>query len=115
MTIRRLDDHGHAALGIDALPEFLRAAFEWLPIGVLIVNADSVIVLANREIERLFGYTSAELIGESVDVLVPDASRSAHAGFATITCDTRSLDHGGRRASCSDDARMARKSRSRSV
>ena len=29
----------------------------------------------------MFGYTSAELIGESVDVLVPNASRTAHVGL----------------------------------
>ena len=81
MTTGGVDHHRHAALGIDALPEFLRAAVEWLPTGVLIVNADSMILAANREIERVFGYTSTELTGESVDVLVPDASRSAHAGL----------------------------------
>ena len=81
MTTGGVDHHRHAALGIDALPEFLRAAVEWLPTGVLIVNADSMILAANREIERVFGYTSTELIGQSVDVLVPDASRSAHAGL----------------------------------
>lgn len=59
-------------------PEFLRTAFEWLPIGVLMVNASGAIVLVNRELERLFGYSSAELIGQSIDVLVSDASRSRH-------------------------------------
>jgi formate hydrogenlyase transcriptional activator len=60
-------------------PGVLRAAFEWLPIGVLMVNASGAIVLVNRELERLFGYSSAEVLGQSIDVLVSDASRTAQA------------------------------------
>jgi PAS domain S-box-containing protein len=59
-------------------PEFVRAAFEWLPIGVMMVTIEGAIVLANRELERMFGYPSAELIGQAVEVLVPDGSRIAH-------------------------------------
>ena len=69
--------------GASAAPEFLRAAFERLPIGVLMVNMSGAIVLVNRELERLFGYSSAELIGQSVDILVNDASRSRHAELRT--------------------------------
>ena len=65
--------------GTVAAAEFLRAAFEWLPVGVVMVNAAGAIVLVNHELERLFGYASAELIGQSVDVLVSDASRGRHA------------------------------------
>jgi PAS domain S-box-containing protein len=63
-------------------PEFLRAAIEWLPIGVVVVSgAEGVILMVNREIERVFGYPAGELIGQSVDVLVPDAERTAHASL----------------------------------
>ena len=97
MTAGGLDHHRRPELGIIAVPDLLRAAVEWLPIGVLIVNADSVIVVANREIERVFGYTSAELTGESVDVLVPDASRAAHAGLRHDYLPAPAApDHGGR-------------------
>jgi PAS domain S-box-containing protein len=57
-----------------AAPDFLRAAFERLPIGVLMADMSGAIVLVNRELERIFGYSSAELIGQSVDVLVSDSS-----------------------------------------
>jgi PAS domain S-box-containing protein len=69
------DDAQRDAGGI---PEFLQSAFEWLPIGVLIAGTDGAIVMTNRELERLFGYPRAELIGLSVDALVPDASRPTH-------------------------------------
>jgi formate hydrogenlyase transcriptional activator len=79
VTIFGSPDPVDAPDGTVAAPEFLRAAFEWLPVGVLMAHASGGIVLVNRELERLFGYTSAELIGQSIDVLVSDASRSRHA------------------------------------
>jgi hypothetical protein len=54
VTMPGLDELSHPERGFSALPEFLRAAVEWLPTGILIVNADSAIVVANREIERVF-------------------------------------------------------------
>lgn len=56
----------------------LRAAIEWLPVGVLVVNDDGIIVAVNREIERVFGYADGALIGRTVDALVPDAARPGH-------------------------------------
>ena len=35
------------------------------------IDAAGLIVLVNAETERLFGYSRAELIGKSVDMLVP--------------------------------------------
>jgi PAS domain S-box-containing protein len=62
----------------DAL-DVLKAAIESLPIGVLLVGRDGVIRMANREIERLFDHDGTELAGQSVDVLLPDASLSPDA------------------------------------
>lgn len=59
----------------------LRAAVDSSPNGLLVIDATGTIVLVNREIERLFGYPRAELLGESVERLVPAASRGNHPGF----------------------------------
>ena len=65
--------------------ELLRAALERLPVGVLMVNSDGVLMLVNRELQRLFGYTDGELLGQSVNVLVPDSSHGAHtAAWSTF-------------------------------
>jgi PAS domain S-box-containing protein len=37
-----------------------------------------IIVLVNREIERLFGYSREELLGRPVDLLVPERFRASH-------------------------------------
>ncbi len=42
------------------------------------IDSQGRIVLVNREVERLFGYSREDLLGRSVDMLVPDAVRSRH-------------------------------------
>ncbi len=59
----------------------LRAAVESAPSGLLMVDSQGRIVLVNREIERLFGYPREEVLGQSVELLVPEGLRKAHGGF----------------------------------
>ena len=65
-----------------------RGLLEAAPDAMVVVDAAGRIVVTNAQTERLFGYTAAELIGESVDVLVPDGDRPKHAAhrrnFATV-------------------------------
>jgi PAS domain S-box-containing protein len=62
----------------------LRAAVESSPSGLLMTDSAGRIVLVNREIERLFGYSREELLGQSVDLLVPERLRTVHAGFRAL-------------------------------
>lgn len=59
----------------------LRAAVESSPSGILMVDANGVIVLVNREVERLFGYPREELLGRTVDVLVPARFHGQHPSY----------------------------------
>jgi hypothetical protein len=62
----------------DGIARLLRAAVEFAPNGFLLVDASGSIVLVNREIERIFGYSRAELVGRSVETLVPPRARAQH-------------------------------------
>jgi PAS domain S-box-containing protein len=58
--------------------EKFRAAVESCPNGMIMSDADGHIVMVNSEVERLFGYRREELIGASVDILVPERLRGQH-------------------------------------
>ena len=64
--MKYLDDHRSVAL-LDAAPD-----------AMVCVTADGRIALVNAQAERLFGYQRADLIGQQVEVLVPDSVRATH-------------------------------------
>ena len=55
------------------------ALLEAAPDAMVCIAADGRIVLVNAQAERLFGYERAELIGQPVEILVPDAARAVHS------------------------------------
>jgi PAS domain S-box-containing protein len=52
---------------------------ESAPHGILMVGPQGSIDLVNAEAERLFGYRRSELIGQPIELLVPDRSSGRHA------------------------------------
>lgn len=56
-----------------------RDLIESAPDAMVIAGQDGRIVLVNAETERLFGYGREELLGQSMEILVPAEKRSAHA------------------------------------
>lgn len=56
----------------------LLAALEQAPDAIIICDRHGVIEYANRSIVTMLGYTQAELLGETVELLVPDRVRESH-------------------------------------
>src|SRR5271169_2393083 len=52
--------------------------FALLPDAVLLVDEQGIIRKANLQVERLFGYACSELLGNSVDLLIPERFRQVH-------------------------------------
>ncbi|MCA9692434.1 MAG: PAS domain S-box protein, partial [Myxococcales bacterium] len=52
--------------------------FELSPDAILVVGDDGLIRLANRRAITLFGYTREELIGTSIERLIPEDTRDRH-------------------------------------
>lgn len=59
--------------------EKFRMAVEASPNAIIMVNECGEIVLVNALTEKLFGYDRDELIGQSVEMLVPERFRFIHA------------------------------------
>lgn len=53
---------------------------EAAPDATIISDSNGVITLANRQAEKLFGYTVEELTGLNVEVLIPEKMREFHVG-----------------------------------
>ncbi len=58
--------------------ERFRVVVESSPNGILMIDREGRIALVNREIERMFGYSRTELLGQLVEILVPERFRVAH-------------------------------------
>ena len=56
----------------------LRMLFEFSPDGMIASNSDGIITQVNSQVEKFFGYNRAELLGQSVDMLVPERLRASH-------------------------------------
>jgi PAS domain S-box-containing protein len=55
-----------------------RGLLESAPDAMIIVSRDGSIELVNSQAERLFGYTRAQMLGRSIDTLVPARFRGNH-------------------------------------
>jgi len=58
--------------------ERFRSLLESAPDAMVIVDQDGIVDLVNAQTESLFGYTRAEIIGQSIEMLLPERYREQH-------------------------------------
>jgi PAS domain S-box-containing protein len=58
--------------------EQFEALFNHASIGIVVTNAKGLIINFNHYAEAQFGFSKAEMIGQSVDILVPQYMQKAH-------------------------------------
>lgn len=63
---------------MDLSGQLAKTLLDLAPDATVIVDASGRVVFANAQIERTFGYSSAELIGLPVEALLPERFRAAH-------------------------------------
>ncbi len=74
---------------VSAEKRFLQV-IEGAPNGMVMVDQEGKIVLVNAQIEKSFGYWRDELLGRSIEMLVPERFRARHPDFrhAFLTAPT---------------------------
>ena len=55
-----------------------RSLVDLAPDALVMIDRDGTIVLVNSQTEKLFGYRREELLGESIELLVPERFRDRH-------------------------------------
>jgi PAS domain S-box-containing protein len=58
-----------------------RQVIEAAPTGMLMIGQDGRIVMANAGMVRLFGYAKEEILGQPVEMLVPERFRKQHLAY----------------------------------
>lgn len=71
---------GHSPILTQQPDNLFGLVFEASPSGMLLVNQTGVLALVNTQVERLFGYTRQELLGQPIDILIPERYRRQHPG-----------------------------------
>jgi len=68
---------------LDESPVF-RLAVESSPVGMLVCDEDGFILSVNRQVEGMLGYGARELIGRSVNDLLPAANVASHPDSSPV-------------------------------
>jgi len=63
---------------MDLSDELARTLLDLAPDATVVVDAHGAIVFANAQVEQTFGYRAEEIVGSSVETLLPDRFRGAH-------------------------------------
>ncbi len=60
-----------------------RQVVESAPNGMLMIDPQGTITLVNKQVETMFGYSREEMLGRTVEMLIPERFRPNHPGHRT--------------------------------
>lgn len=76
-------------------PQWFEAILLQLPDAVIYADRDGIVRIWNRGAERVFGFAANEVVGQSLDVIIPQALRPAHWSAFRRAIDDGRTRHGG--------------------
>ena len=74
--------------------KFASALVELMPDAVVYSDAEGVIWYWNKGAERIFGFTEAEALGQSLDIIIPENLRKRHWDGYDVTMKTGETRYG---------------------
>jgi len=95
VSIVDITDRKRLEEAIRSSEERFRSAFENVPVGNVVADETGSIEIFNAAAEKIFGYTSDEVIGRNVTMLMPEPDRSRHGSYIR-----NYLDNGGQGVIC---------------
>lgn len=86
-SLRQIQPPGHGAFSLTTLLNHFhsednnpfRSLLEAAPDGIIMCAKDGTILLANSQCRVLFGYAPQELVGQKIEVLIPEGIRQKHS------------------------------------
>src|SRR6476660_4297528 len=63
----------------DVVSRMARLSVDQFPHGLTILGEDGAVLEANGQAETIFGYSSGEMVGIPISLLLPEQTRLAHA------------------------------------
>jgi len=75
---RDFSEREQAEQALKRSEEHLRALFEFSPDAIVTSDSSGTITEVNSQIEKVFGYKREELVGQSVEMLIPERFRRSH-------------------------------------
>jgi PAS domain S-box-containing protein len=82
-VIRDITERKHAADELERQAQKFQALLESAPDAIVIVSSDGQIRIANSQAAQLFGYERAELIGQPIELLLPERLHIRHRQHRT--------------------------------
>ena len=92
-----------------------RELVDLAPDGVVVCDERGKIVLVNVQAERMFGYTRAELIGQPIEILIPERFRRNHPSHVAGFTKSRACGRWDPASTSRAGAKTAPSSRSKSA
>jgi PAS domain S-box-containing protein len=90
VTLRDVTHVRKAESDLRAMAQQLRAVIDTAVDGVLMLDAGGAVLMLNPACERLFGYTSGEMIGRNIDTIIPSPLPSSAYGRSQQLYDPES-------------------------
>ena len=64
----------------DSVDDRYRQLLDTAPDAMVIANARGQIEFVNQQTEKVFGYSRSELLGQPIEILIPERFRTSHVG-----------------------------------
>jgi PAS domain S-box-containing protein len=80
-VVSRTAELEFAYVALTRKEEEIRSIVDNLPSGVISIDDKGIINSANPAVEKLLGYSAADIVGRNVMMLMPEPHRAAHDGY----------------------------------